>query len=131
MALRVGTDLVCVDAVRNAIRAHRDRYLRRIYTEAELADCTSATGVDPARLAARFAAKEAAIKVLRPADDQAVPWRTVAVRRTRSGAPALELRGVAGALASDAGIGELAVSLTHENAYAVAVVVAEIEPREL
>ena len=92
MAVRVGIDLVSVDTVRESIREHGDRYLERIYTEAELRDCLGAEGTVPERLAARFAAKEATIKVLRPTD-QPIPWRNIEVIRHPSGWVELELSG--------------------------------------
>lgn len=117
--LRVGIDLASAAAVREAIAHHGDRYLTRVYAPEELADC----GADPLRLAARFAAKEAALKVLRPADD-AVPWNSIRVRRDPAGWVELVLSGPAAALAERAGVGELALSLTHEGDLASAVVVA-------
>jgi holo-[acyl-carrier protein] synthase len=114
--LRVGIDLVEVDAVRESIRTHEDRYLRRIYTDRELADSQGR----PDSLAARFAAKEAVLKVLRRADEP-VPWRAIEVVREPGGAPSLHLAGRAAELAGDL---ELAVSLTHEGPFAAAVVVA-------
>jgi holo-[acyl-carrier protein] synthase len=123
--LRVGTDLLLADTVRDALAAHGDRYLQRVYTAAEVADCTTAAhGIDPLRLAARFAAKEAAMKALR-VGDAAVPWTAIEVRRGAGGHPELVLHGPAAELAQAAGIAEMAVSLTHEEPYASAVVVAE------
>lgn len=125
MATRVGIDLVSVDAVAESIRTHADRYLARIFTARELDDCRTSSGVDPQRLAARFAAKEATLKVLRP-DAEGIPWRSIGVRRHPSGWVDLELSGAAAALAADAGVTDMAVSLTHEGPYASAVVVAEL-----
>ncbi|HEU4976340.1 MAG TPA: holo-ACP synthase [Baekduia sp.] len=129
MPLRVGTDLVLATAVREALEAHGERYLQRVYTAAETADCTdAATGeVDALRLAARFAAKEAAMKALR-VGEAAVPWTAIEVRRSPDGHPELVLHGPAADLAARAGMTELAVSLTHEEPYASAVVVAELHP---
>lgn len=119
MPLRVGIDLIEVAAVEEAISAHGERYLARVYTERERADCGDA----PERLAARFAAKEAALKVLRPEAD-APPWRTIEVRRDPGGWVELALSGRAAELADAAGIRELALSVTHEGGRASAVVVA-------
>jgi holo-[acyl-carrier protein] synthase len=123
--LRVGIDLVRVSAVREAFAQHGERYLQRVFTEREVADCGGPGRPDLLRLAARFAAKEAALKALR-AGDAAVPWPAVEVVRGEDGAPELELHGVAADLAAAAGIAGLAVSLTHEDEYASAVVVAEM-----
>jgi holo-[acyl-carrier protein] synthase len=111
--------------VAEAVAEHGERYLRRTYTEREIADCGGVDAPDALRLAARFAAKEAALKALR-AGDAAVPWPSVEVVRGPGGAPELRLHGAAAALAREAGIGDLAVSLTHEHEYASAVVAAEI-----
>lgn len=120
MPFRVGTDLVAVETVAESIRAHGERYLDRIFTAGEQADC----GGDVARLAARFAAKEATLKVLRP-DDDSVPWRCIEVVRHPAGWVDLELSGAAAELAAVSGIAGLGVSLTHEGAYASAVVIGE------
>jgi holo-[acyl-carrier protein] synthase len=140
MPVRVGIDLASVDAVRDSIESHGARYLERVFSERELSDCGSTAaspeatadsephaGVDPERLAARFAAKEATLKVLR-ARDHAVPWRDIEVRREPSGSVELLLTGRAATLAEHAGITDLALSLTHEQGLASAVVVAELRP---
>jgi holo-[acyl-carrier protein] synthase len=124
--LRVGIDLMSVEAVEASIRVHAGRYLRRVYTSRELRDCATSGGVpDARRLAARFAAKEAAMKVLR-AGDEALPWQTIGVSADRFGRPAIELTGAAGELARRRGIETLDVSLTHEGPFAAAVVVARV-----
>jgi holo-[acyl-carrier protein] synthase len=127
MAVRAGIDLVSVDQVRGAIAEHGEHYLKRVYTDREVRDCTTSSGLDPERLAARFAAKEAALKTLRPGD-VGIPWFSIEVVRRPEGWVALELSGAAAELASDAGISELALSITHESGFASAVVVATCEP---
>jgi holo-[acyl-carrier protein] synthase len=121
MSYRVGIDLVSVEGVAESVRAHGDRYLERIYTERELDDCQG----DHERLAARFAAKEAAIKTLRPGDE-AVPWSEIEVVRDPSGWVELSLSGRAAALATEACVVGFAVSLSHEAGLASAVVIAEL-----
>jgi holo-[acyl-carrier protein] synthase len=124
-------DLVAVADVRDSVCAHADRYLTRIYSPRELADCSGQPPeVAAERLAARFAAKEAAMKVLRQGGedaDPAIPWKAIEVVRDPSGAPELAFSGRAAELAREAGIGTIAVSLTHERTYAAAVVVAEVD----
>ena len=124
----MGIDLVSVKAVGEAVRTHADRYLERIYTEAEVRDCQGSEGLALERLAARFAAKEAALKVLRP-DGTAVPWRAIEVRRDSSGYVELELSGPAAARALDAGLSNFVLSITHEEGFAAAVVIADVDLR--
>lgn len=118
--------MVLVDAVRESINEYGDRYLKRFYTEGELRDCDSDDGIVPERLAGRFAAKEATLKVLRPSDE-AVPWRTMGVVRHGPGWVTIELSGRAAELAAEAGLSGFELSICHEGAYASAVVVAELE----
>jgi len=126
MARRIGIDMVAVDAVRESIREHGDRYLKRIYTDGELRDCHTPQGLVPERLAARFAAKEAVLKVLRPVDE-AIPWRTMGVVRHGAGWVTVELSGRAAALAAEAGLRDFELSICHEAGYASAVVIAEAD----
>ena len=123
MAMRVGIDLVSVNSVQEAIQQHAERYLRRVYTEDELRDCQSPQGIDPLRLAARFAAKEATLKVLRPADE-GVSWRAIELLRHPSGFVELQLSGAAADLAGAGGLSDFSVSITHETGLSCAVVVA-------
>jgi holo-[acyl-carrier protein] synthase len=124
MAVRIGVDLVSVDEVRESIAEHGEHYLARVYSEREVRDCTASSGPDPERLAARFAAKEATLKVLRPGD-VGIPWPSIEVVRRPEGWVGVELTGAAAELAAEAGIAELAVSITHDGGFAAAVVVAD------
>jgi holo-[acyl-carrier protein] synthase len=123
MSVRVGADVVKVVQVSDSIARFGQRYLRRIYTEHEIASCAGPPSVTSAGLAARFAAKEAALKVLRPSGHRP-DWRSIEVQRHPEGWCSMSLSGRAAELAAQAGIGELAVSLTHEEGIAAAVVVA-------
>jgi holo-[acyl-carrier protein] synthase len=124
MGLRVGADITRVDDVTESVARFGERYLGRLFTEHELATSKGAPSVVAASLAARFAAKEATIKVLRPTE-ATPPWRTIEVRQDPSGWCELHLTGEAARLAVAAGITELAVSLTHDGGLAGAVVLAQ------
>lgn len=121
----MGIDLVSVQSVEESVRTHGERYLERVYTEREVSECSTSAGVDSERLAARFAAKEAALKVLRP-QGEGISWRAIEVRRDPLGWVDLELTGRAAALAARTGLTGFAVSLTHEAGLASAVVVSEV-----
>jgi holo-[acyl-carrier protein] synthase len=128
-ALRVGTDLVPVDHVAQSVARFGDRYLGRVYTAHELSCCRGTPSVVAAGLAARFAAKEATIKVLRPVDHQP-DWRSIEIRRDPSGWCAVHLTDGAARMAEEQGISNWAVSLTHESGMAAAVVVAVCEKEQ-
>jgi holo-[acyl-carrier protein] synthase len=120
----LGADIMEVAQVARSIAAFGRRYLRRVFTDRELAYCT-AHGRDPApHLAARFAAKEATCKVLRVADAP-IDWRSIEVVRHEDGACALVLHHGTLALARRRGVRAFQVSLSHDGAYAMAVVLGD------
>ena len=121
--VRVGIDLTEIAEVEAAIARFGDRYERRLFTETERAEATGTPAVRAASLAARFAAKEATIKILHR-DGVAPPWRSIEVRRGPHGQPDLHLAGDAARLAAQAGLSEWSVSLTHDGGMAAAVVAA-------
>jgi holo-[acyl-carrier protein] synthase len=123
----VGVDLVDIAEVARSVKHFGDRYLRRVYTEHEISCCEGSPEVVASSLAARFAAKEATIKVLRP-DGHRPDWRSIEVVRLPSGACKLRLHGSAAKLAVQRGLGPLALSMTHEAGLAAAVVVSGSAP---
>jgi holo-[acyl-carrier protein] synthase len=124
--LRVGVDLTSIEEVEHSIARFGDRYIKRIFTGHEIESCARGTGVTSGGLAARFAAKEATIKVLRPKDAQP-DYRSIEVRRHPDGWCEIELSGTAADMARDAGVRQMALSITHEAGMAAAVVVAVCE----
>ncbi|MGH9088179.1 MAG: 4'-phosphopantetheinyl transferase superfamily protein [Acidimicrobiales bacterium] len=122
-AVRVGVDLTAVDEVADSVARLGERYLRRLFTDHEVASSRGPEGLRAESLAARFAAKEAAVKVLRP-DGSRPEWRNIEVWRSPDGWCDLRLHGSAAALAARRGVDHLSVSLSHEAGVAVAVVAA-------
>ncbi len=118
--MRVGIDVVEIARIAALEQRFGERFLRRVYTRAELAHCAGR----PASLAARWAAKEAAAKVLGTGIGD-VSWRDLEVVRDASGQPALRLHGSALARAAGLGLTQFALSLSHTAELAVAIVVAQ------
>lgn len=116
MLLETGVDSIEIERIKEAIERHGDRFLERIYTPGELASCHGRAE----SLAARFAAKEAAFKVL----GMRVGWRDVEVMRLASGKPRLVLHGRGKLRAEHMGLNQWSVSLTHDRTHAIAMVVA-------
>jgi holo-[acyl-carrier protein] synthase len=128
MSTGVGIDLVMVSRVEASLARFGERFLRRVFTDGEIAYATSAPHATAERLAARFAAKEATIKALDLAErNVGIGWRQIEVHREDSGKCRLILHGAARAAADDAGVAELSLSLTHEGDYSAAVVLALTE----
>jgi holo-[acyl-carrier protein] synthase len=124
-SVRVGVDLVRVSRISESLERFGERFLRRVFTEGEVAFATAVPHRTAERLAARFAAKEATMKAIGLLDEP-LSWRDIEVCRSPSGDCALSLRGTARRAAGLAGVAELAVSLSHEGDYATAVVIARL-----
>jgi holo-[acyl-carrier protein] synthase len=118
--LRVGTDLIEIDRVADAIHRWGDRFLHRVFTVQE---CDT-YGERMDSLAARFAAKEAASKALGTGLMYEIPWTDIEVLSGPAGEPGLQLHGRAKEKAQALGLHEWAVSLSHSGGHALAVVVA-------
>jgi holo-[acyl-carrier protein] synthase len=114
-------DLVEIDEVRDSIQSFGERYLGRVFTPAELNEC----GASPARLAERFAAKEAILKALQV--DGAVPLAAIDTRAEGRGGLTVRLAGEAAELAERRGVGHIGVSVSRHRRHAAAVAVAVTE----
>ena len=117
--LSVGTDIIEIARVAQAVERRGDRFLRRIYTEAELAYCRGRIS----DLAVRFAAKEAISKAL-GTGIVGISWVEMEVLADRRGKPEVTLYGRALARAQELGLRQWAISLSHSKENAVAFVVA-------
>jgi len=128
-SIRVGVDVVTIRDVQVALDRFGARYTTRVFTAREL---TSSGGPDSptlaAGLAARFAAKEAVIKVLRPVDISP-RWKSIEVVRHDGGWCSVVLRREAARMAEEAGIEDVALSLSHDRGVAFATAVAQVCPR--
>ncbi len=114
--IETGVDIIEIERIRDALDRHGERFLERVYLPGEVEQSRGRTE----SLAARFAAKEAAFKVL----GVRVSWRDVEVRREPSGKPRLLLHGRANEIADRLHLKSWSVSLSHDRQHAVAVVVA-------
>jgi holo-[acyl-carrier protein] synthase len=122
----IGIDLVETQRVRQALARHGERARQRLFSARELRDCEER--VDPGEcLAAKFAAKEAALKALGTGKLPGMHWSDVEVVRAESGRPQLELSGEARARAERLRATRVWVSMSHEAGLAGAVVVLEDE----
>jgi holo-[acyl-carrier protein] synthase len=120
----IGLDIVELDRIERIWRRFGLAFARRILTHGELRRLPERPA---AYLAARFAAKEAAVKALGTGFSQGVTLRQIEVAALPSGQPALILHSRALELARQMGVGPMHVSLTHGRDTAAAVVVLEQE----
>ena len=119
MKLATGIDLIEIDRIREAFERHGERFVARVFTEAEQRECAGRF----VSLAARFAAKEATAKAL-GCGIGVVSWLEIEIRSGENQAPYLILHGEGERLANQLGLSNWSVSLSHTEAQALAFVVA-------
>src|SRR5438132_11562318 len=115
-----GLDATDIARIADVIERHGDRFVRRIFTDGEIAYCTRRRVAAP-HFAARFAAKEAAMKALGTGHTQGVLWRDVEVVR-HGGPPQLELHGGAARRFAALGGRSSLLTITHSDDLALAQV---------
>jgi holo-[acyl-carrier protein] synthase len=120
----IGVDLVECARIQHSIDRFGERFLRRVFTDGEVAYAMSMKF--PARhLAARFAAKEAVSKAFGTGIGKAMGWRDIDVQKRPSGEPFLVFSGSADALAKSRGVATALITLSHTDHLAVACIVLE------
>ncbi len=124
MIVGTGVDIVETGRIRQALERHGLRFAKRLYTPDEISYCEKFKN-KAERYAARFAAKEAALKALGTGWSGGVRWLDVEVTHRPSGKPELVLSGRAGQLARQLGVTRAEVSISHADQYVVAQVIFE------
>lgn len=124
MILGIGTDLAEVPRIQKSIDRYGERFLQRVYTEAEIAYASRKANLAE-RFAARFAAKEAGMKALGTGLRNGITWKDFEVANEPSGRPSLHLHGAALQIATRMGVRRISLSLTHTSEFAMAVVILE------
>jgi len=124
MIVGTGIDIAEVPRIADSIARFGQRFLQRVYTEGERRYCDSkANRVE--RYAARFAAKEAAMKALGTGWSHGVRWRDIEVARKPGSRPTIVFHGKAAEFAATLGAVNVALSLTHTSDMAFAQVILE------
>src|ERR1700730_9230149 len=124
MILATGVDLAEVARIREAIGRYGDRFIRRIYTDGEIAYVERKANRFE-RYAGRFAAKEAGMKAIGTGWKRGVRWQDSAVSNLPSGRPTLRLHGEAARIAEKLGVKTIALSITHTSELGMGHVILE------
>jgi holo-[acyl-carrier protein] synthase len=124
MILGTGVDLAEVGRIRKAIEQYGDRFIRRIYTDAEIAYVERKANRFE-RYAGRFAAKEAGMKAIGTGWKHGVRWVDFEVSNLPSGRPTLRLHGEAARVAEQMGVKSILLSITHTAEMGMAQVILE------
>ena len=125
--LGTGIDIVEIARLEQAIERNGERFLGRVFTDAERAYCAGRPR-PTLHFAGRFAAKEAVLKAIRTGWVKGISWKDVEVTLGPRGEPSIRLSGGALARARQMGIERIHVSISHSDTHAVACAVAEGTP---
>jgi len=121
----LGVDIVRVERIAAVLQRHPTRFEARVLTGAE----RSYVRARPENLAGRWAAKEAVSKVL-GLGVRGIGWREIEIELLATGQPTVRLHGNAARRAEQLGIEAIAVSISHEREYAIAVAFGQHTARE-
>lgn len=124
-----GIDLVDCPRIEQMIKRHGERFLKRVFTATEQAYAeANKNGTD--KLAGRFAAKEAILKLMGTGWRGKIAWTDIEIANNPSGQPEVTLSGEVKKLAERLGIKHISVSITHTANFAIASAVALAESDE-
>ena len=124
MIVGTGVDLAEVDRIQRSVERFGRRFIERIFTPGEIAYAERKANKYE-RFAARFAAKEAGMKAIGTGWKRGVRWRDFEVINLPSGKPTLRFHGKAAEYAAKLGVRNVALSITHTKATALAHVILE------
>jgi holo-[acyl-carrier protein] synthase len=116
----IGIDIIEIERIEAAIAQWGNRFLAKVYTHAELQE----SHVNPSSLAAKFAAKEAVMKVLGKGG-RGIGWREIEILSNEEGKPEVTLYGHALKRATELNLARFSLSLSDSKQYAIAVALGE------
>ncbi len=124
MIVAIGIDIIEVKRVREVLE-RTPRFADRVFTPAEREYCDGRGAVAVQHYAARFAAKEAALKAFQTGWRGGISWQDVEIAARNSGAPFLIFHGLVQELFERSGATAVHLSLSHTSEHAIAEVVLE------
>ena len=126
MIVGTGVDITEVKRIQAAVERFGQRFLKRVFTPAELRYCMAKPNTSE-RLAARFAAKEAGMKAIGTGLRHGITWQDVEVVRLPGQRPMVQFHGKAAEFAARLGCKRTHLSLSHTKEQAIAYVILEGE----
>ena len=124
-----GIDLVDCPRIEQMIQRHGERFIKRVFTDAEQS-YARANKNDVEKLAGRFAAKEAILKLMGTGWRGRIAWTDIEVINNAAGQPEVTLSGEVKKIADKLGIKHISVSITHTANFAIASAVALAQSNE-
>jgi holo-[acyl-carrier protein] synthase len=124
-----GIDLVDCPRIEQMIERHGERFIRRVFTDAEQAYAEKNKN-EVEKLAGRFAAKEAVLKLVGTGWRGRIAWTDIEIINNAAGQPEVTLGGEVRKIADKLGIKHISVSITHTANFAIASAVALAQSNE-
>jgi holo-[acyl-carrier protein] synthase len=128
MNIAHGIDLVDFGRIEQMLDRHGQQFLNRVFTVREQADADAVKN-RVEKLAGRFAAKEAVMKLIGTGWRDGVAWTDIEVANDTLGRPQVTIYGKVKQIADAAGVGPMTLSITHTGNFAMASVVAPMESK--
>jgi holo-[acyl-carrier protein] synthase len=122
MITGIGTDIVEIGRIRGMMERHGEHFVERCFTAGEI-DYARRHRDPSVRLAGRWAAKEAVVKVLGTGFIQGITFHDVEVVSLHTGQPTVKLSGEAARIAAEQGITEIKLTVSHSREYATATAI--------
>ena len=119
----IGTDIIECDRIAQMLARHGERFTNHVYTEEEFRYC-SGKKIAEQHFAGRWAAKEAVLKALGTGWAAGITWTDAEVVIQAGGKPTIRLHRGAAQKATELGITEVLISISHCKAYAMATAIA-------
>lgn len=118
-----GIDLVDFPRIEDMLAKHGERFLDRVFTPREQADAEE-TRNRVEKLAGRFAAKEAVLKLIGTGWRGEIAWTDIEVINNPLGQPQVNISGEVKRIADELQIEQITISITHTANFAIASAVA-------
>ena len=119
----LGTDIIECLRIAKMIEKHGELFLNRVYTQAEIAYCSSRKAASQS-YAGRWAVKEAVLKAMGTGWSRGIRWKDIEVVTDLTGKPSVAIHGVAKEICEELGIAEVLISLSHCRSHATATAIA-------
>ena len=123
MIVGTGIDIVKNSRIKNLIEKYGERFLKKIYTGAEISYCQQKLNSAPS-FAARFAAKEAVLKAL-GTGMRKNSWQDIEIVKNELGKPEVNLTAKTKKKAEELEVSSIFLSISHEKEYSIAQIVME------
>lgn len=123
MEIKVGTDIIEVERIKESIERLGEKFLNRVYTKNEIEYCEKTNSMKFQHYAARFAAKEAVFKAISKLLNNKfdISWKDIEIKNDENGRPYVELYCI-----EKQKIADIDISLSHIKDYAIAMVAVTI-----